>query len=173
MLLAGDEFANSQQGNNNAYNQDNPTGWLDWANADRQLMAFVQSVLLLRREEPALRHARWFEHAPAKAGERSVVWLAPSGHDMQVHDWHDGAVHAFACRIDASPKHTVDAPTRGSGCRHLLIAFNPETTATLFILPAGEWQIALDSSGELIAVRPHKPLSVPAHSLIVLRDLSD
>ena len=60
-----------------------------------------------------------------------------------------------------------------SGCRHLLIAFNPETTPTLFTLPTGEWQIALDSSGELNAVRPHKPLSVPAHSLTVLRDLSD
>jgi isoamylase len=174
MLLAGDEFANSQGGNNNAYNQDNATGWLDWANADRELLAFVQCVLLLRREEPALRHARWFEHAPAKAGERSVVWLAPSGHSMQVHDWHDAALHAFACRIDAAPKSAADvARASGIGCRHLLIAFNPETTPTLFTLPTGEWQIALDSSGELTAVRPHKPLSVPAHSLIVLRDLSD
>jgi glycogen operon protein len=170
MLLAGDEFANSQQGNNNAYNQDNATGWLDWANADRDLMAFVQSVLLLRRAEPALRHARWFAHVPAPAGERSIVWLAPSGHDMQVHDWHDGAQHAFACRIDASPKNGEPA---ANGCRHLLIAFNPEAKPTLFTLPAGDWQIALDSSGELSAVRPHKPLSVPGHSLIVLRDLSD
>ena len=92
---------------------------------------------------------------------------------MQVHDWHDGALHAFACRIDAAPKHPSDVRTRGIGCQHLLIAFNPEATPTLFTLPAGAWQIALDSSGELNAVRPHKPLSVPAHSLIVLRDLSD
>jgi glycogen operon protein len=170
MLLAGDEFANSQGGNNNAYNQDNPTAWLDWAHADRELAAFVQSVLLLRRAEPALRHAHWFAHSPAPAGERSIVWLAPSGHDMQVHDWHDAAQHAFACRIDASPQNGQTAP--GSGCRHLLIAFNPESAATPFTLPAGDWQIALDSSGELTAVRAGKPLAVPAHSLIVLRDLA-
>jgi glycogen operon protein len=170
MLLAGDEFANSQGGNNNAYNQDNPTAWLDWAHADRELAAFVQGVLLLRRAEPALRHARWFAHAPAPHGERSIVWLAPSGHDMQVHDWHHGAEHAFACRIDASPKN--GETSAHGGCRHLLVAFNPEPAPTPFTLPAGDWQIALDSSGELGAVRSGKPLTVPAHSLIVLRDLT-
>jgi pullulanase/glycogen debranching enzyme len=90
---------------------------------------------------------------------------------MQVHDWHHGAQHAFACRIDASPKGEANAAP--NGCRHLLIAFNPEPEVTPFTLPAGAWQIALDSSGELTEVRPGKPLSVPAHSLIVLRDLSD
>ena len=166
MLLAGDEFGNSQQGNNNAYNQDNPTGWLDWASADAELMGFVQRVLALRRTEPALRHARWFAQVPAPAGERSVVWLAPSGQDMQVHDWHGGGQHAFACRIDGSPKNHAD----GAGCRHLLIAFNPEASPTLFTLPTGCWQIALDTSGELQAVAPNKPLAVPAHTLLVLRD---
>jgi isoamylase len=165
MLNAGDEFGNSQGGNNNAYNQDNPTGWLDWEHADPALIDFVAAVLALRRAEPALRHERWFAHAPAPAGERSVVWLAPSGHDMQVHDWHDGAQHAFACRIDASPKNGVV----GSGCKHLLIVFNPETAPTAFTLPTGHWSVALDSSGEGTALVPHRPLGVPAHTLIVLR----
>jgi glycogen operon protein len=165
MLLAGDEFGNSQGGNNNAYNQDNPTGWLDWANADQGLIDFVAQVLALRRAEPALHHERWFAHAPAPAGERSIVWLAPSGHEMQVHDWHDGAQHAFACRIDASPRNG----TAGGGCKHLLIAFNPETATAAFTLPAGHWSIALDSSGDAPALAAHKPLAVPAHALVVLR----
>jgi glycogen operon protein len=168
MLLAGDEIGHSQGGNNNAYNQDNATTWLDWERADADLLAFVQDALRLRRTEPALRHDRWFAHTPAPEGERSVLWLAPQGRPLQVHDWHDSAQHAFACRIDASPANG----RRESGCRHLLIAFNPEPQPTAFTLPPGDWQIALDSSGELNAVRPHKPLSVPAHSLIVLRDLT-
>jgi glycogen operon protein len=166
MLLAGDEIGHSQQGNNNAYGQDNPTSWLDWAHADAQMLAFVQSVLALRREEPALRHEHWFQSVPAAIGERSVVWLAPSGRDMQVHDWHDGSLHAFACRIDASPDNGL---VDGFGCRHLLIAFNPETKRTPFTLPAGTWQLALDSAGELTTVAPNKPLPMPAHSLVVLR----
>jgi glycogen operon protein len=169
MLLAGDEIGHSQQGNNNAYSQDNPTSWLDWANADAKLLAFVQNVLALRREEPALRHGRWFQHMPAIAGERSVVWLSPTGHDMQMHDWHDSAQHAFGCRIDASPDN---GQGDGQGCRHLLIAFNPEPRRTPFTLPAGTWELALDTAGELTAVVPHKPLPVPAHALVVLRGIT-
>jgi len=163
MLNAGDEFGNSQGGNNNAYNQDNATGWLDWAHADESLIDFVAEVLALRRAEPALRHERWFAHAPAPVGERSIAWLAPSGHDMLVHDWHDGAQHAFACRIDASPKNG------SAGCRHLLIAFNPEAESAAFTLPPGQWSIALDSSGAAGTIAPRQPVTVPAHSLVVLR----
>ena len=169
LLNAGDEIGNSQQGNNNAYCQDNATGWLDWAHADRELLAFVQQVLALRRGEPALRHDRWFQHAPCAPGERSLAWLAPAGHAMQVHDWHDSGQHAFACRIDAAPKPPHDP---AQGCEHLLIAFNPEVQPQPFTLPPGRWQVALDSSGELAdghRADAHQPLAVPAHALVVLR----
>jgi glycogen operon protein len=128
-------------------------------------MRFVQRVLALRREESALRHARWFEPAPAPEGERSIVWLAPSGREMQVDDWHDGAQHAFACRIDASPK----SPHDNGGSRHLLIAFNPEPQPCAFTLPPGRWQIALDSS-DASALGAERLLEVAPHSLTVLRD---
>jgi glycogen operon protein len=127
-------------------------------------------VLALRREEPALRHDRWFQHAPSAPGERSLTWLTPSSHVMQVHDWHGGGQHAFACRIDASPKNAQATP---SGCSHLLIAFNPEATPLPFTLPPGQWLVALDSAGEHIAghrASAHQALVVPAHALVVLRD---
>ncbi len=169
MLCAGDEIGNSQQGNNNAYCQDNPTGWLAWEHADANLLGFVQQLIALRRAEPGLRHARWFRHAPAAAGERSLVWLAPAGHDMQVHDWHDATQRAFACRIDAAPGNA--APTSpGSG--HLVLAFNPEPTPQPFTLPPGLWQVAIDSAGELGAgdmPAAHRPLVIPARALVVLR----
>ncbi len=170
MLNAGDEIGNSQQGNNNAYCQDNPTGWLDWQRADRDLLEFVRQVLALRREEPALRHQRWFQHAPCAAGERSLTWLAPTGHEMQVHDWHDGGQHAFACRIDTSPR---DAQIANEGCRHLLIAFNPEAKPQHFTLPPGHWRVALDSAGELAPgglAAVAQPFVAPAHALVVLRN---
>ena len=55
------------------------------------------------------------------------------------------------------------------GCRHLLIAFNPEPHPVPFVLPPGRWEPALDTSGALAAPAPHKPLTVPAHTLVVLR----
>jgi glycogen operon protein len=165
MLLAGDDFGNSQGGNNNVYCQDNEVGWLDWARADSELIDFVARVLALRREEPALHHDRWFAQVPAPVGERSVVWLAPSGQEMQVHDWHDGGQHAFACRIDASPLNHAGH----GGCRHLLVAFNPESSSATFVLPPGVWSIALDSSSEEKPYAPQRSLEVPARSLVVLR----
>jgi isoamylase len=173
MLLAGDEFGNSQHGNNNAYCQDNEVGWLDWPQADHSLIAFVKDVLALRRAEPALRHARWFHHAPAPAGERSLDWLTPSGHAMQVGDWHDGSLHAFACRIDASPTDST-GDDHDAGSRHLYIAFNPQARALPFTLPTGQWTVALDSAGQAAPATPvaaHTPLSIPAHALVVLRHL--
>jgi len=155
LLNACDEIGNSQQGNNNAYCQDNPSGWIDWQHADAELLAFVQRVLALRRAEPALRHDRWFQPAPCAPGERSLTWLAPSRHEMQVHDWHDAGQHAFACRIDASPDDAA--------AHRLLLAFNPQPHAQTFVLPPGRWAVALDSASEL----PHGPLAAPQHTLAV------
>jgi glycogen operon protein len=161
MLCAGDEIANSQQGNNNAYNQDNATAWLDWAHADADLRAFTARCVALRRAEPALRHDRWYAAGPCGAEDCAIVWLSPAGRPMHDGDWHDPAEHAFACQI--SP---------GAGGPRLLLLFNPEESTLHFGLPAYRWEVALDSSGELPAgpVRPNLPLSVPSGSLVVLRE---
>jgi isoamylase len=168
MLNAGDEIANSQQGNNNAWSQDNPTGWLDWAHADKSLEAFVAEVLALRRGVPALHHDGWFHTVPAPRGQLSIGWFTPAGSAMHSGDWHDGEEHAFACHIDAAPGE----PTEGS--RHLLIAFNPERVDLIFTLPPGRWTVALDSAGQLPAGRTAAlTLTVPAHALVVLRTANE
>jgi isoamylase len=172
MLGGGDEMGRGQQGNNNAYCQDNALGWHNWDTADTALMRFVGDVLALRRAEPSLHHDHWFQHAPAQPGERSLMWFTPAGREMQVHDWHDAQSHAFACKIlpgDADASH----PDAG-GARKLMLAFNPDILPTRFSLPAGRWQVALDSSGELVrgwVPDDGQPLMVPAHALVVLRSL--
>jgi isoamylase len=162
MLCAGDEIANSQLGNNNAYNQDNPTGWLDWAHADADLRAFTGRCIALRRAEPALRHDRWFRADARGAEDCAIVWLAPRGRPMVDGDWHDQAEHAFACQV--SPGH---------GARVLLL-FNPEDDAVAFTLPAYPWSLALDSSGDLPdgPVPPDTPLAVPPWSVVLLREIT-
>jgi hypothetical protein len=65
MLCAGDEIGNSQGGNNNAYCQDNPTGWLDWAQADPPSCSSPPKRARCAAAEPLLHHGRWF----AQAGE--------------------------------------------------------------------------------------------------------
>ncbi|MEK8049597.1 glycogen debranching protein GlgX [Ideonella sp. DXS22W] len=171
MLYAGDEIGNTQGGNNNAYCQDNPTTWLDWAGADTALAAFVGELAALRRAEPALRHDRWFQARSTGPDERSLSWFAPSGHEMQVNDWHDAQQQALACRINGEP---VDRP----GHHALLLAFNPEALALPFTLPApgapGTWELLLDSSGDLGAgqrTASADVLRVPPQSVLVLRQV--
>ena len=92
MLLAGDEFGKSQNGNNNAYCQDSPLTWLDWSSpADPELHDFVVSLLDLRRSCRAFRRETYFHGTPLRAGERKdVTWLRQDGQEMTEGDWFDG-----------------------------------------------------------------------------------
>lgn len=163
MFCAGDEIANSQQGNNNAYNQDNPTAWLDWAHADADLRAFAARCISLRHALPALRHDRWFVPGPCPGDDCAIVWLRPGGRPMVDGDWHDPAEHAFACQVSPGD------PARGA---RVLLLFNPEDGTVPFTLPAYRWTIALDSSGELPAGEPpaHVPLAVPPWTVVLLHE---
>lgn len=170
MLCAGDEIGNSQQGNNNAYCQDNATAWLDWATADDEFNTFISDVIALRRAEPLLRHDRWLVARDGVAGDASVMWHTPDGHEMQMHDWHDGGNHAFACQL------TVVAPAAPRQDMRLMIMFNPQSHAITFSLPLARWQIALDSSGEYVqatSLAGAATLSLPPHTVVVLRAMAD
>ena len=161
MLNAGDEIGNSQGGNNNAYCQDNPTGWLDWANADAGLTRYVAELAALRRSEPLLHHGRWFCAAPGSPGDASLTWLTPLGTEMHVHDWHEPGCLAFACRIRAHDDHA----------HSLLLLFNPDPAPQPFTLPPGAWTLRLDSSGSLPpahAAAASAHLTAPPRSLLVL-----
>jgi glycogen operon protein len=80
MLTAGDEFGRSQQGNNNAYCQDNAIGWVDWANRDEELETFVADLARVRRDHPELSDPTFLQ-------DGDVAWLRPDGEPMTVADW--------------------------------------------------------------------------------------
>ncbi len=82
MLLAGDELGRSQQGNNNAYCQDNELSWVDWEAAGKHagLLEFTSSLIALRREHPVFRRRRFF--SGELGGQRDISWLTPAGTEM-------------------------------------------------------------------------------------------
>ncbi len=106
MLLGGDELGRTQEGNNNAYCQDNETSWFDWERVDEELLSFVRDLIALRREHPVFRRRRWF-HGRAIRGTPDVGWAKPDGGEMADEDWDQG----FACSLaiylngDAIPDH--------------------------------------------------------------------
>lgn len=95
MLAAGDEMGRTQQGNNNAYCQDNDISWVDWQ-LDRdaeELQAFVCDIIKLRKQHPAFRRRRFFQGRRIQgANVKDVLWLAPTGKEMTDEEWS----HAYA-----------------------------------------------------------------------------
>jgi glycogen operon protein len=98
LLLAGDEVANTQNGNNNAYCQDNETGWVNWSRlgTEDDLTEFVGELARLRHRFPQLKPHRWVEGKKAD-GSYDVKWLTPEGSEMSDADWNfpDGRFLAY------------------------------------------------------------------------------
>ncbi|AMM24974.1 glycogen debranching protein GlgX [Variovorax sp. PAMC 28711] len=163
MLLAGDELGHSQQGNNNAYCQDNEITWLDWSAADPALGDFVARLAALRRAAPALRSTRWWptDAAAAASGTPGVHWMHPEGRPMASSDWDRGT--ALAILFDAA---TPDAAA-------WLVLVNAGAAPVEFTLPPGDWNGCLssdpaDDPGPV--PRPlGRTLTVPHSSLCVAR----
>jgi glycogen operon protein len=163
MLCAGDEIGNSQQGNNNAYCQDNPIGWLDWASADESLRAFVSKTLALRRAHALLRHDDWF--VSSERGEQPhIVWYTVDGRELAGPDWHAGGNEPFAWVLNAGDRDKRQPS--------LLLLFNPDPKPLVYRLPPLAWRLALDSSGELAEGQvAEASLRAPATSVLVLESV--
>ena len=99
MILGGDELGRTQNGNNNAYCQDNEISWYDWERMDWDMVSFVQRVAALRRNHPAAAAARVPDWSPAcKAGD--IVWFTPAGTEMTDDDWRSEYARSLAVLID-------------------------------------------------------------------------
>ncbi|MCA2998645.1 MAG: glycogen debranching protein GlgX [Rhodocyclaceae bacterium] len=164
MLCAGDELGNSQSGNNNAYCQDNETGWLNWDLIDPGMMDFVSALVAIRRASPLLRQDNWLSAANHTNHPAHVSWLTPSGNEMQTHDWHDQSNHAFACSL-SQPGGEDE-----SCSEQLMICLNPEVSDVDFAITTAGWQVVLDTSGSPSEIHS-RPLTmtIPSRSLVVLR----
>jgi isoamylase len=96
MLLGGDEMGRTQDGNNNAYCQDNEMTWLDWARADKELLDYTRQLIAFRRAHPVFRRRRFL--AGAEATE--LQWFTPAGTPMDGGDWADPNARAIAIYLD-------------------------------------------------------------------------
>ena len=98
LLLGGDEFGRTQHGNNNAYCQDNPVTWFDWADVDADLQVFTKQLIALRRAHPVFRRRRFL--AGAEASE--LRWYTPSGVAMTDENWSDPNGRSLCLYLDGS-----------------------------------------------------------------------
>ncbi len=104
MLVAGDAQWHTQGGNNNAYVQDNPTSWLDWAQTDgsADMLGLVRRLLELRRTHPVLRQSAFFEGQAVEGGDgcKDLAWFHPAGHELAANDWFDTGLRTIGMYLD-------------------------------------------------------------------------
>lgn len=109
MLLAGDEMGNSQQGNNNAYCQDNDTAWLQWqelSDSRVSLLDYVRRLIHLRREHIVFHRHRFFQGEPIPGTDvKDIIWLKPDGSEMQEEDWHAEGAQSLGFLLSGEAGH--------------------------------------------------------------------
>ena len=109
MLLAGDERAQTQGGNNNTYCQDNETAWIDWQRdpSEGRLAEFVRELTALRRRYPILTRGRYLNgRYSEEAGVKDLTWLNPSGAEMQEADWSDAGARSVGLVLEGKAQHS-------------------------------------------------------------------
>jgi len=146
MLLAGDELGRTQQGNNNAYCQDNEVSWVDWEAAGKHtdLLEFTRDLITLRREHPVFRRRRFF--SGELGGQRDISWLTPAGTEMTEADWQASYARSLAVLLNGEA--ITEPGPRGETIsdKSFLLLFNAHHEPVTFTMPGSGWQVVFDTA---------------------------
>jgi glycogen operon protein len=142
MILAGDEVRRTQGGNNNAYNQDNPTNWIDWSleTTHRDMLRYFTHVIAFRKAHPALSRPFFYTGAISERGLTDIIW---HGTKLNSPGFENPDARALACTIAGF-----------GGARDLHVMINMYWEALVFDVPAipgRQWRVAIDT----FAASPH------------------
>jgi glycogen operon protein len=147
MMLAGDEISRTQQGNNNAYCQDNELNWVDWSlNGDaKDLLEFTRLLIDLRKRHPVFRTQKFLRgRLNVQLGYRDVEWLRPDGLPMSRQDWDKHYARCITILL------TSDAGSEVKGeLHHFVFLLNSADQPVECVLPAppkdGHWMLVFDT----------------------------
>ncbi len=148
MLLGGDELGRTQQGNNNAYCQDDDISWFDWDVIDEDFHAWCKQVTHLRREHPVFRRRRWFQGRKIR-GVEDLAWFRFDGEEMSEEDWETGYARSVGVFLNGASITTTDTYGGRIVDDSFFVMFNASDIGLPWTLPGGavgrEWIVELDS----------------------------
>jgi glycogen operon protein len=146
MILAGDEFARTQKGNNNAYAQDNEISWLDWdsiGDEARALTAFTRQLIKLRQDLPVFRRNRFLTgRFDEELQVKDVSWISPTGAELTPEQWSDAKARSLGVMLDGRAQAT-GIRKRGHDVTVLLL-LNAYHEPVEFTLPSAQGGSAWD-----------------------------
>jgi glycogen operon protein len=187
MLTAGDEIGNSQQGNNNAYCQDNELSWIDWSQLESEqgssLLEYVRALINLRRNHIVFRRSRFFHGQVIPGTEvKDVTWLTEEGAEMTESQWHDAERSTLGVLLsgEAGVKHVTMTGEPEPDDTFLLL-FNATTRLVTFELPREQsaycWTTVIDTAEDAVSIESEaegsnescSEVEVASHSVMVMR----
>ncbi len=183
MLLGGDEICRTQEGNNNAWCQNNEISWYDWTLTDRcrLLQDFTRRLIRLRREHPVFRRESYLQGSVAGDTKLpDVWWFRPDGHKMTAYDWNDGPP-SLGLFLNGAAIPTLGPHGEPVLDDSFLLLFNATQEDVQFVLPrqrlGRSWALEVataepEQEPGSITYAPQARLALPPSSLIVLRRVS-
>jgi glycogen operon protein len=147
MLLGGDEISRTQQGNNNAYAQDNEISWFDWNldEAKQELLDFTRRLSAFRHKHPGLRRSNFLHGRAIRGNEiKDVTWLRADGAEMTDADWAATWLKCFGLRLSGDLGE-FDAGGKPRYDDMILLILNASDIDLDFIMPDGVWTLEVDT----------------------------
>jgi isoamylase len=182
MLLAGDPIGHSQQGNNNAYCQDNEISWMNWNEgaAEQGLLTFVRRVIALRKNHPVFRRRNFFQGRAIKgAGVKDILWLMPDGREMTDEEWAQESARTVGVFLSGEGLGEQDERAHSITDDNFLLLMNAHHEQVPFFLPTVAsgmgWVTLIDTScqttnGASTIYDPATSYPLQARSLVLLED---
>ena len=154
MLLGGDEFGRTQNGNNNTYCQDNELSWFNWSRTEEQnqLLEFTRKLIALRRSHPVFRRPKFLQGRRIRGSEiKDVMWFNPGGNEMTEEEWASPFVRCLGMLLSGDTQDVVDFQNKPLRDETFLLLINAHHEPIPFVLPGQEnlsWEMMLDTNEE-------------------------
>ena len=182
MLLAGDEMSRSQNGNNNAYCQDNEISWINWEKADIELLDFTKKLIRINKDHSVFSRKDWFKGQPIKGrGLTDIAWFSPDGKKMAEDNWKAGFAKSLAVYLDGHGIHSRNYDGRAIIDDSFYLIFNAHSEPVEYKLQTKKygatWIKIIDTSKNFVSeeggevYKANSKIIVQGFSVVLLKYL--
>jgi isoamylase len=178
MILGGDEIGRTQQGNNNAYCQDNEVSWFDWdiGESGYEMRDFVRDLIKVLQSNPILRRRGFFTGTAVPGTHtKDVTWIRSDGQEVNEDTWTDPSIQSIGMLLFGRAADEVDIRGRSAPADTLLLLLNASTRSHSYTLPRmetpGLWEELLNTArpGPWARQVRNEAVNLTAHSSLLLR----
>ncbi len=181
MLLGGDEYGRTQQGNNNAYCQDDAISWMDWDlnKSSEQLLSYTRGLIKIRMDHPVFRRPKFFQGRKIRGQEvKDIMWFNPGGSEMTDDEWNSSFVRCLGMLLSGKAIDVRDEHGEPIVDDTFLVLFNAHHGVQRFVLPGRHdvrWGLIMDTAEDTGFIEPVRnyqagqTLKLLDHSLCLLR----